>query len=172
MKYLLLFIFVLYSQIANAEKCDENKFTPEQWAILYSAYEVGSKDDLGYTLAAIIQQESFVGHRVIRLSPQDGVRGSYGVSHMQITTAMELLGVTNHWEAMADLAPYLIRDDAFAIQLAYVYLHKLHKLFKGNWQKTIRGYNGGPGGVDNEATLAYYNSVRSKVKYLQKCLEV
>jgi hypothetical protein len=171
MKYIILFILLLCPRFVNAGQCDENKFTAEQWAILYSAYEVGSKDDLGYTLASIAWQEGFVGNRIVRLAPKDGDRGSYSVMHIQLTTAMELLGMTNHWEAMADLAPYMIRDDVFAIKLAHKYLNKNRKQTK-TWKELVRSYNGGIGGVDKDSTLVYYESVRNKVNYLKSCLEV
>lgn len=60
--------------------------------VLRLAYATGYQDNLGHTLAAVAWQEGFVGDRIVRINPEDGKLGSYGVISMQLSTAKYLLG--------------------------------------------------------------------------------
>lgn len=168
MKYIIV-LLLLFSQTVKSE-CSKD-FTTEQWNILITAYEMGKPHDLGLTTAAIIWQESFVGNYVVRMNTLDGNgEGSFGVGHMRLSTAMELLGITDKWQGKAELAPYLIRDDAFAIKMTLLYLQKMQKRVKG-FRNLWRAYNGGYGGITNDLTIPYADSILQKVKVLRQCLE-
>lgn len=144
---------------AQARECPE--FTFEQEYLLHLAYVEGYHYDLGYTLASIVWQESFVGEHIIRINNRDGDLGSYGVTHVQLSTAMYLLGYDNSWEARAELAPRLIKDDLYSIRLGLSYLRKHEG--KG-WTGMIARYNG-----RGQMAQRYAESVVEKVRVLEDC---
>lgn len=168
MKYLMIVLIFL---CATASADCEKEFTTEQWSVIITAYEMGKPHDLGLTMAAICWHESFVGDFVVRMSPRDGTKGSYGVCHMQLTTAQSLLNVKDNWKAMAELAPYMIRDDSFALKLSLLYIQQLKGQTK-SWRTLLEAYNGGPAGTGTTATGIYADRVATKVMTLKQCLEI
>lgn len=147
---------------AFAQSCPA--FTTEQDILLRKAYAIGNYHDWGWTLAAIVWRESIVGPYIIRINGQDGQQGSYGVAHMQITTAAYLMGEDNLWRAKATLAPSLINDDTLALELALKYLQKHQGL---GWRGMIARYNG-----KGSQARKYAEDVVSRVKTLQACTYV
>jgi len=161
MRHILLFLIALMSTTAaTAQSCPT--FTTEQDILLRKAYAIGNYREWGYTLAAIVWRESFVDEYIVRINGQDGQQGSYGVAHMQITTAAYLMGEKNIWRAKAELALLMINDDTEALLLALRYLKKHESL---GWRGMVARYNGsGP------AARRYSRDVISKVKTLQTCM--
>jgi hypothetical protein len=159
---LILVAIVTVSNHVRADECPT--FTHEQNVLIRMAHAVGSYDDWGYTLAAIVWKESIVADHIIRVNGPDGGLGSYGVGHMQLTTAMWLLGITNRWEAKSTLAPRLINDDVFALELSLQYLVKHEDL---GWRGMIAKYNG-----EGEAALIYSEDVVRRVVDLQRCMKM
>lgn len=157
-------LYILFSILATspvqAQACPT--FTTEQDELLRKAYAIGNYHDWGYTLAAIVWRESIVGPYIIRVNGQDGHQGSYGVAHMQLTTAAYLTGEDNLWRAKATLAPLLITDDVKALELATLYLEKHRDL---GWRNMIARYNG-----RGSMARAYSEDVVNKVSVLQSCL--
>ena len=160
MRLLLVLILGVLSFNSFADKC---KYTQEQQDVLHLAYSIGKDYDLGYTLAAIVKQESFVGDNIIRINNNDGKYGSYGVTHINLETGMYFTGITNSWQAKADLAPALILDDEFAIEMG---LKKLLSKQSLGWEKMVRSYNGS---LKLVATKIYLDKVRNNVVTFQQC---
>lgn len=155
-------VFVTFSIAATAEAQECPSFTTEQDILIRKAKSIGDYSDWGYTLAAIVWRESIVGSYIIRVNGGDGAEGSYGVAHMQLTTAAYLTGETNIWRAKAVLAPTLMTDDVEALELALTYLNRHSHL---GWRGMIARYNGkGP------MARAYSADVVQRVKILQSCL--
>ena len=160
MKALLLIAIFLLATPTWAEDCDIS-FTPEQNALLHLAHAVGEPHDLGYTLAALTWKESFVGAHIVRINPSDGKHGSYGVTHILLTTAMWMTGVESSWEGKAELAPKLMRDDIYTMNLSLRYLLRFEHL---PYRKQVERYNGqGPQAEE------YANAVIDRVRLLQNC---
>lgn len=157
-----LVISVAFSIVATAEAQECPSFTTEQNILIRKAKSIGDYNDWGYTLAAIVWRESIVGSYIIRVNGGDGAEGSYGVAHMQLTTAAYLTGETNIWRAKAVLAPTLMTDDVEALELALKYLNRHAHL---GWRGMIARYNGkGP------MAREYSADVVKRVKILQSCL--
>lgn len=135
-------------------------YTQEQDRVLHLAYYTGAVEDLGYTLAAIVIQESFVGGYVVRINEGDSGGGSFGLPHIQLKTAMWLTGEDNVWRAKQDIIPKLLLSDAFALHLA---LLKLRSVESSNYMEMWGRYNGG-GQHGN-----YAHKIHSHVKMLQEC---
>jgi hypothetical protein len=158
MKYLLIIALLVSSQaFAN---CQFN-FTYEQEFIINSAYDAGYPEDLGYALAAISWKESFVGRHVVRINPRDGKHGSYGVTHVQLTTAMELLNIDSYWRALDKLPIRMMSDDRLMYELSLMYLMKFEYL---GYRGMIAKYNGSGARADQ-----YANDVIDKVNKLMRC---
>lgn len=132
-------------------------FTPEQQGLIFAAYYKGKEKDLGYTLAAIVWKESFVSNWVITVNTE-GENDSYGITHIELKTAMWLLGETNRWKARAEIIPRLMMDNNFAMNLA---LKKLHSLRRHPWRVQVQRYNGN--GTE------YGKDIVKKVKQLMSC---
>jgi hypothetical protein len=121
---------------------------------------------MGLTLAGIIQQESFVGSHIVRVNPADGNGGSWGVTQIQLETAMWITGEDNMWRAKAKLVPVLLNHDAVALSMALEKLKSV-KLTLGTrftWKRLWAGYNG-----SGKAAEKYAGKIQDKVKLLQKC---
>lgn len=157
-----LFVIMTLTNYVRADECPV--FTTEQDVLVRMAHAVGSYHDWGYTLAAIAWKESIVGDHIVRVNGQDGGLGSYGVGQMQLTTAMYLTGRTNRWEATANLAPQMINDDVYALELSLKYLVKHQDL---GWRDMIVKYNG-----EGEAARIYAEDVVQRVMVLQQCFKM
>lgn len=145
---------------ASAATCPE--FSPELDRAVWMAHAVGDPHERGHTLAAIVWRESGgVVPYVIRINPGDGDHGSYGVTHMQLTTAMQLVGETNVWAAKDWLAPRLMEDDAFALGLSVRYLEQ-HA--DRDWHGQVAKWRGA-GPLAEE----YADDVTARANRLQAC---
>ena len=158
-----LLMIVLFGVVSSFSMAEECTYTGEQQYVLDLAYMVGKEYDLGYTLAAIVKQESFVGENVIRINNNDGKYGSYGVTHINLETGMYFTGITNSWKARANLAPRLIFDDEYALELG---LTKLLSKKNLGWNNMVRSYNGS---LRVSATTDYMMKIKKHVATFQKC---
>lgn len=162
MKSIIAFVVgLMVSAGALGEQCRD--YTPEQLSALALAHRVGKPHGLSYTLMAITERESFVGNYIIRVNPKDGKYGSYGISHIKLETAMWLEGVENQWKARAKIAPRLIVDDLYSLNLS---LRKLETNANLGWADMVRSYNGS---VRSPKTLEYLNGVRENIKKYKTC---
>lgn len=160
MKYLIILLATLTLSV-NATEC--RKYTQEQTSLLQLAYSIGYKYDLGYTLAAIVQRESFVGDHVIRVNSKDGKYGSYGVTHINLETGMWLEGMESSWEARAKMAPKLMTNDLYAMKVS---LRKLETVVHLGWKDMVRSYNGS---VRSPKTLDYLNGISDNIRKFKQC---
>jgi hypothetical protein len=155
-KFLIgILLFLTTSSIIAQEKCPS--FTKEQENLVVAAYMHGYEQDLGYSLAAIVWKESFVGKYVVRVN-NDQHNDSYGITHIELKTAMYLLGINNIWEAKDTIVRKLMVDDNFAMDLA---LAKLKSLKSFSWKKKVQKYNG--------VGYKYGEDIARKVKTLKRC---
>ncbi len=154
-KLLLIGYLYVYSSIALSAECN---FTVAQDRLLKLAASYGEPFNYRKTLPAIVMQESFVGSHVVKINPKDGKLGSYGVTHILLSTAMWLEGVDNRWEALDKIAPKLLNDDLYALKIA---VKKLDSVHKGNWMETYSMYNGG--------SKKYAIKIRDNIRLLERC---
>ena len=134
-------------------------FTKEQDRLINLAASYGEAFGYQKTLAAIVVQESFVGRHVVRINPKDGLHGSYGITHVLLSTAMWLEGEKSQWQAKSTIAPRLIHDDIYALRLAVKKLDSIGT-DKG-WIHLWSAYNGG--------SLAYAEKIRKHIRKLEQC---
>lgn len=153
-RLLLTGCLFVYSSIALSGEC---KFTVAQDRLLKLAASYGEPFNYRKTLPAIAMRESFVGSRIVKINPTDGKLGSYGVTHILLSTAMWLEGVDSRWEALDKIAPKLLNDDLYALKLA---VKKLDSVHKGNWMKTWEKYNG---------SRKYAYKIRNNIRLLERC---
>lgn len=158
----LAFVLVTLVSWASSAKADDcPTFTHEQEWLLHAAYEMGKPHDWGYTLAAIVWQESFVGETIDLINSSDGEFGSYGPAHVQATTAADLDGLEQtpeNWQAMADM---LLSDPIVGIHYGLRYLLR-HS--DRSYIGTIEKYNG-----TGERAMIYGQTVYQKVQALMNC---
>ena len=150
---IVFMIGLLVCDWAWSEQC--RRYTPEQQQIIQQAHSFGLPYDYGFTLAAIVIKESFVGNRIIRYNPTDP---STGVTHIQFDTLKHLSGL-NHWDTLA-LAEELIVNDLLAFEYA---VKKLDSVRGNFWQKWRR-YNG-----KGKAAEQYANDVQGIIRGLKRC---
>lgn len=154
MKSIIVFMVGLLVSVGVwGEQC--RKYTTEQQQLIQNAHSFGLPFDYGFTLAAIVVKESFVGNRVIRYNVADP---STGVTHIQFDTLKHLSG-RNHWDTLA-LAEELIVNDLLAFEYA---VKKLDSVRGGFWEKWRR-YNG-----KGKAAEMYANDIQGIIRGLKRC---
>lgn len=180
MKYVILTFTLMFSLTSFAQSVDENNcpvFTPEQQRILRIAFTTGSQFDadlyaavgthIGHSLAAIIWREAIVGRYIIRFNAGDGLLGSYGVGHVQLTTLFWMDGIDNTWKNRDELAPqYIVRlitDDYYAIHTSYRYLKQL-AIRHGSIYTARMRYNG-----SGQRAKEYADDTGERVQILLRC---
>ncbi len=155
--FILTSILVFCVNVQAQKSCP--KFTQEQENLLVIAYLRGYEENLGYSLAAIVWKESFVGRYVVRVNNGEH-NDSYGITHIELKTAMYLLGIKNVWEAKDTIVRKLMIDDDFALDLAVA---KLKSLKSFSWRKKVQKYNGNG--------TKYGEDITSKVRTLKRCYD-
>lgn len=161
--FILTILYIaLLAEPLHASQC--RSMTVEQERAVQMAYVVGSPVDLGYTLAAITIQESFVGDYIVKANPKDGEHGSYGLTHVLLSTAMWLEGEESIWKAKQDILPKLLTDDLYAFKMS---LMKLNTYKGDDWKGRVKAYNG-------RGALAekYYKNIVKHVKMLKNCMNL
>lgn len=154
MKSITTFVITfLFTLVVNAQEC--RKYTQEQQQLIQDAYSYGLPYDYGYTLAAIVVKESFVGGRIIRYNPQDP---STGITHIQFDTLKHLSGL-NHWDTL-QLAEQLIVDDLLSFEYSVKKLDSIRGNFWNKWKR----YNG-----SGKAAETYANDIQGIIRGLKRC---
>jgi hypothetical protein len=158
---LLAACYMIAPRVLAAE-CQFN-YTPEQWRVLNIAYNEGRAHGYGNTMVALIEREAFVGTLIVRISvPRRDVdqwEYSVGIGHMRLTTAMQVYGYDNIWQASAELVPALMQNDYLAAQGVREYL--VAHIHRHGWRRGIARYNGG--------SMAYANAVADRALHFEKC---
>lgn len=154
----LLVVCLVSLSFKTLAQCSE--YTEEQSHVLRLAYSVGVTYDLGYTLAAIVRQESFVGEHIIRLNPKDGAGGSYGLTHITLEWLMDYYGEASMWHMKSIYPMKLMSDDRYALTKG---LHHLLANQHRGWREMVRRYNG---------SYVYADKIAVHVTRLKTCLDV
>lgn len=154
MKILTGLLASFLSAFVSASECN---FTTEQDRLLKMAASYGEPFNYHKTLPAIVLQESFVGNYIVRINPKDGKHGSYGITHILLSTAMWLEGEDNIWKAKSEIVDRLMTDDIYSLKLA---VEKLDSVHEGNWMDTWAKYNG---------SKKYAYKIRDNIRLLERC---
>lgn len=149
MKRLMIAGLIIAGSNVNAAQCG---YTEEQREMLAKAHAYGWHYNLEHTIPAIIEQESFLGNRILRMNPDDP---SFGITHIHFPTLKHLSGL-NHWDAIAE-AERLVTNDDLAFEYAVKKLQSVSA--KTTWGK-IRAYNG---------SSEYANTVMGIMQKQKRC---
>lgn len=149
---------ILALSLSTSVLADECKFTTEQDRLIKLAASYGESFGYRKTLPAIVIQEAFVGSYVVRINPKDGKHGSYGITHILLSTAMWLEGENNIWKAKSEIVDRLMTDDIYSLKLA---VEKLDSVHEGDWIGTWSAYNGG--------SVKYAEKIRDNIRLLERC---
>lgn len=176
----------------NIQHCNL-KFSDNQAEVLFKAYSMGDKYNLGATLAAQVTKEAFVGSRIIRsnvntyrtqymIDNNQSPEQSYGLLQTQQSTVKGMLKrenrlyKTNHpvgYWAMREEMDNIVRDDYKAIHYGLKYLieirNRIERKYSSSpsrttWRLTVRKYNGAGKSADK-----YLAAIIRNVRYFSKC---
>lgn len=146
-----------------------SRLTQEQKSILVQAYQLGAPYDLGYTLAAIAWQESFVGDRIVPINLQDP---SAGLWHKNIYNALaEHPETPQNGLQINMMAQKLINDMEFAASIAIADLEHWKVRRNGDWEDIWASYNAGKY-YRSEQGRNYARAIHQKVRALTRILPV
>lgn len=162
-KFFLLLACIIAFGI-QASSCDRyNSLSPLQKGRLEFSYYQGKPHSLGYTLAAIALVESSAGIYRINMDSKD-----LGLYQVNIKTAINTLGITNHYKKL-ELYEKLIYQDTLNAYIALDVLQYFQKYHKGNWRKMVMSYNNGFK-INTQKANNYLDKVITGVKLLEKCM--
>jgi len=152
----------------NPTDGEYQELTYEQIQLLQFAYNLGKDHDLGYSMAAIAWQESFVGDQIVPINLQDP---SAGLWHKNIRMAFK---ETFHEKPLNGLllnimARKLIDDVEFAASFAIADLEHWKEVRDGEWMAVWASYNAGnrylsPTGQE------YARGIKKKIQTLRRYL--
>lgn len=161
------FLVTSLSLEANPSERDFYRLTPEQKRILQLAYDYGRAYNLGYSMAAIAWQESFVGREIVPINLQDP---SAGLWHKNIYTALEESpDIPKNGLQLNMIADRLIEDVEFAASLAIADLQHWKVVRDGNWMDVWASYNAGKY-YESEHGRNYARSINKKINVLKRYL--
>ncbi|GAA7192462.1 hypothetical protein BD0068_13970 [Helicobacter pylori] len=148
--------------------CDNIKdFNAKQKEVLKSAYQFGSKENLGYEMASIAWKESCAGVYKINFSDP-----STGVYHSYIPSVLKSYGHNDSPFLRNVMGELLIKDDAFASQVALKELLYWKTRYHDNLKDMIKSYNKGSRWEKNEKSNAdaekYYEEIQDKIRRLKE----
>ncbi|GHQ85939.1 hypothetical protein VN0410_11850 [Helicobacter pylori] len=148
--------------------CDNLKdFNAKQKEVLKSAYQFGSKENLGYEMAGIAWKESCAGVYKINFSDP-----SAGVYHSYIPSVLKSYGHNNSPFLRNVMGELLIKDDAFASEVALKELLYWKTRYHDNLKNMIKSYNKGSRWERSEKSNAeaekYYEEIQDKIRRLKE----
>lgn len=148
--------------------CDNIKdFNAKQKEVLKSAYQFGSKENLGYEMASIAWKESCAGTYKINFSDP-----SVGVYHAYIPSVLKSYGHNNSPFLRNVMGELLIKNDAFASEVALKELMYWKTRYHDNLKNMIKSYNKGSRWERNEKSNAeaekYYEDIQDKIRRLKE----
>lgn len=168
-KYIVLPL-VLTSSISltgNPMDGQYHLLTATQKTVLQKAYNYGKEYNLGYTLAAIAWQESFVGDRIVPINLDDP---SAGLWHKNVNTALaEHPDTPQNGLQLNMMAEKLINDVEFAASLAIADLEHWKVIRNGDWMDIWASYNAGKYFKSNLGQR-YAHNIRNKIRVLKRYL--
>ncbi len=148
--------------------CDNIKdFNAKQKEVLKVAYQFGSKENLGYEMAGIAWKESCAGVYKINFSDP-----SAGIYHAYIPSVLKSYGHNNSPFLRNVMGELLIKDDAFASEVALKELIYWKTRYHDNLKDMIKSYNKGSRWEKNEKANAdaekYYEEIQDKIRRLKE----
>ncbi|GAA8836830.1 hypothetical protein HpRN161_12470 [Helicobacter pylori] len=148
--------------------CDNLKdFNAKQKEVLKAAYQFGSKENLGYEMAGIAWKESCVGVYKINFSDP-----SAGVYHSYIPSVLKSYGHNNSPFLRNVMGELLIKDDAFASEVALKELLYWKTRYHDNLKDMIKSYNKGSRWERSEKSNAeaekYYEEIQDRIRRLKE----
>ncbi|RVY45950.1 hypothetical protein ECC25_05660 [Helicobacter pylori] len=148
--------------------CDNLKdFNAKQKEVLKFAYQFGSKENLGYEMAGIAWKESCAGVYKINFSDP-----SAGVYHSYIPSVLKSYGHNDSPFLRNVMGELLIKDDAFASQVALKELLYWKTRYHDNLKDMIKSYNKGSRWEKNEKSNAdaekYYEEIQDRIRRLKE----
>ncbi|GAA7440601.1 hypothetical protein Yangon188_10320 [Helicobacter pylori] len=148
--------------------CDNIKdFNAKQKEVLKSAYQFGSKENLGYEMASIAWKESCAGVYKINFSDP-----SAGVYHSYIPSVLKSYGHNDSPFLRNVMGELLIKDDAFASEVALKELLYWKTRYHDNLKDMIKSYNKGSRWEKNEKSNAdaekYYEEIQDRIRRLKE----
>ncbi|MGL2627975.1 hypothetical protein ACQJ5G_03940 [Helicobacter pylori] len=148
--------------------CDNIKdFNAKQKEVLKAAYQFGSKENLGYEMAGIAWKESCAGVYKINFSDP-----SAGVYHSYIPSVLKSYGHNDSPFLRNVMGELLIKDNAFASQVALKELLYWKTRYHDNLKDMIKSYNKGSRWEKNEKSNAeaekYYEEIQDRIRRLKE----
>ncbi len=148
--------------------CDSIKdFNAKQKEVLKAAYQFGSKENLGYEMASIAWKESCAGVYKINFSDP-----SAGVYHSYIPSVLKSYGHNDSPFLRNVMGELLIKDDAFASQVALKELMYWKTRYHDNLKDMIKSYNKGSRWERSEKSNAeaekYYEEIQDRIRRLKE----
>ncbi|WQZ68422.1 hypothetical protein KVJ63_04650 [Helicobacter pylori] len=148
--------------------CDNLKdFNAKQKEVLKAAYQFGSKENLGYEMAGIAWKESCAGTYKINFSDP-----SAGIYHAYIPSVLKSYGHNNSPFLRNVMGELLIKDDAFASEVALKELLYWKTRYHDNLKGMIKSYNKGSRWERNEKSNAeaekYYEEIQDRIRRLKE----
>ncbi|WRE79246.1 hypothetical protein KVD39_04650 [Helicobacter pylori] len=148
--------------------CDNLKdFNSKQKEVLKAAYQFGSKENLGYEMAGIAWKESCAGVYKINFSDP-----SAGVYHSYIPSVLKSYGHNDSPFLRNVMGELLIKDDAFASEVALKELLYWKTRYHDNLKDMIKSYNKGSRWEKNEKSNAdaekYYEEIQDRIRRLKE----
>ncbi|MCQ2664572.1 hypothetical protein JT190_04410 [Helicobacter pylori] len=148
--------------------CDNLKdFNAKQKEVLKAAYQFGSKENLGYEMAGIAWKESCAGVYKINFSDP-----SAGVYHSYIPSVLKSYGHNDSPFLRNVMGELLIKDDAFASEVALKELLYWKTRYHDNLKDMIKSYNKGSRWERNEKSNAeaekYYEEIQDRIRRLKE----
>ncbi|GAA6878116.1 hypothetical protein VN0345_12500 [Helicobacter pylori] len=148
--------------------CDNLKdFNAKQKEVLKSAYQFGSKENLGYEMAGIAWKESCAGVYKINFSDP-----SAGVYHSYIPSVLKSYGHNDSPFLRNVMGELLIKDDAFASEVALKELLYWKTRYHDNLKNMIKSYNKGSRWERSEKSNAeaekYYEEIQDRIRRLKE----
>ncbi|GAA8915842.1 hypothetical protein HpEKA44_11910 [Helicobacter pylori] len=148
--------------------CDNIKdFNAKQKEVLKAAYQFGSKENLGYEMAGIAWKESCAGVYKINFSDP-----SAGVYHSYIPSVLKSYGHNDSPFLRNVMGELLIKDDAFASEVALKELLYWKTRYHDNLKDMIKSYNKGSRWERSEKSNAeaekYYEEIQDRIRRLKE----
>ncbi|MFA8029841.1 hypothetical protein ACEN76_04935 [Helicobacter pylori] len=148
--------------------CDNLKdFNAKQKEVLKAAYQFGSKENLGYEMAGIAWKESCAGVYKINFSDP-----SAGVYHSYIPSVLKSYGHNNSPFLRNVMGELLIKDDAFASEVALKELLYWKTRYHDNLKDMIKSYNKGSrwerSEKSNTEAEKYYEEIQDRIRRLKE----
>lgn len=162
-----IMVVLLLSAGAKAANCDDVTFEDEQLWNLQKAYDFGSRYDKGYTMAAILWQESSAGKHLKRKDGEHWSMSSYGPFHILLKTASHRREC--HQSECRDVRRKLNNFEYSANLSLEELLYWEARL--GSLGKAVAAYNRGNNWNTNGGRN-YLKKINAKIRYLKQCVRL